>query len=52
MIKIGKVLVAVASALVFTATGLVACANPARSDEGRNYPPGVEHFDMPCKREV
>lgn len=47
MIKIGKGLVAIASALVLTATGLAACASPARSDEPGNYPPGVEHYDMP-----
>jgi hypothetical protein len=45
--KIGKGLVAVASALVLVGTGLAACAGPARSGEPSHLPPGAEQYELP-----
>lgn len=47
MKKIGKGLVAVASALVLAGTGLAACAGPARSGEPSHLPPGAEQYELP-----
>lgn len=47
MKKIGKGLVAVASALVLVGTGLAACAGPARSGEPSHLPPGAEQYELP-----
>lgn len=47
MKKIGKSLVAVASALVLVGTGLASCASPARSGEPSHMPPGAEQYELP-----